>query len=76
MQIVNIHEAKTHFSKLLEKVQGGETVVIAKAGTPIAKLVAWEQDANTIPPPGGLANNGFWIADDFDASIADLFEQE
>lgn len=36
---VNIHEAKTHFSKLLERVQQGEEVVIAKAGKPIARLV-------------------------------------
>jgi prevent-host-death family protein len=36
---VNIHEAKTHLSRLLEKVQQGDEVIIAKAGTPIAKLV-------------------------------------
>jgi prevent-host-death family protein len=36
---VNIHEAKTHLSRLLERVQLGEEVVIAKAGRPIAKLV-------------------------------------
>ena len=38
MQFVNIHEAKTRFSKLLEKVQKGEEIIIAKAGRPIAKL--------------------------------------
>ena len=36
---VNIHEAKTHLSKLLERVALGEEVIIAKAGTPVAKLV-------------------------------------
>jgi prevent-host-death family protein len=36
---VNIHEAKTHLSRLLERVQHGEEIVIAKAGRPIAKLV-------------------------------------
>jgi prevent-host-death family protein len=36
---VNIHEAKTHLSRLIEKVQHGEEVIIAKAGKPIAKLV-------------------------------------
>jgi prevent-host-death family protein len=35
----NIHEAKTHFSKLVEKIQNGEKVIIAKAGYPIAELV-------------------------------------
>jgi len=36
---VNVHEAKTHLSKLLERVALGEEVIIAKAGTPVAKLV-------------------------------------
>jgi prevent-host-death family protein len=36
----NIHEAKTHLSKLLERVQNGEEIVIAKAGTPVARLTA------------------------------------
>jgi prevent-host-death family protein len=39
---VNIHEAKTHLSRLLERVQQGEEVIIAKAGRPIAKLVKIE----------------------------------
>lgn len=37
---VNIHEAKTHLSRLLKKVLAGEEVIIAKAGTPLAKLTA------------------------------------
>lgn len=37
---VNIHEAKTHLSRLLEQVRNGETVIIAKAGEPIAELTA------------------------------------
>jgi len=41
---VNIHEAKTHLSRLLEKVQQGEEVIIAKAGKPIAKLVKLERE--------------------------------
>jgi prevent-host-death family protein len=36
---INIHEAKTHFSKLIERVQQGEELVIAKAGIPVARLV-------------------------------------
>ena len=38
---VNIHEAKTHLSRLLERVQAGEEITIAKAGRPIAKLTAY-----------------------------------
>ena len=36
---VNVHEAKTHFSKLLERVRQGEEIIVAKAGKPVAKLV-------------------------------------
>jgi prevent-host-death family protein len=39
MQIVNVHEAKTHFSKLLSRVNAGEEIIIAKAGKPCARLV-------------------------------------
>jgi prevent-host-death family protein len=39
---VNVHEAKTHFSKLLERVRSGEEVIIAKGGTPCARLVPLE----------------------------------
>ena len=39
MEIVNIHQAKTHLSRLLERVVGGEEIVIAKNGRPIAKVV-------------------------------------
>jgi len=39
MEIVNVHEAKTHFSKLLTRVHAGEEIIIGKAGKPFAKLV-------------------------------------
>ena len=38
-EVVNIHEAKTHLSRLLEQVQGGKEIILAKAGKPIARLV-------------------------------------
>lgn len=44
--VVNIHEAKTHLSRLLEKVQKGKEVVIASAGRPIARLLPFKK-----PPP-------------------------
>lgn len=40
MRTVNIHEAKTHFSRLIEEVSDGEEVIIAKAGKPVARLVS------------------------------------
>ena len=39
MTMVNIHEAKTHLSRLLDRVAAGEEIIIAKAGTPVARLV-------------------------------------
>jgi prevent-host-death family protein len=39
MQAVNVHEAKTHFSRLLSRAHAGEEIIIAKAGEPYAKLV-------------------------------------
>jgi len=40
---VNIHEAKTHLSRLVARAAAGEEIVISKAGTPVAKLVAYER---------------------------------
>ena len=49
---VNIHEAKTHFSRLLQRVAAGEEVVIARAGVPVARLVAVEPKKPPIRPLG------------------------
>ena len=40
-KLVNVHDAKTHFSKLLDRVAGGEEIIIAKAGKPVARLVPY-----------------------------------
>jgi prevent-host-death family protein len=71
MTTVNIHEAKTHFSKLIEQIQNGEEVVIAKAGVPVARLLPYVPQKPRIKPPGGMMGEGFWIADDFDAPLPD-----
>jgi prevent-host-death family protein len=71
---VNIHEAKTHFSRLLERVALGEEVVIAKAGTPVAKLVPLKQAPKK--RVFGSAKGDFTVPDDFndpDPDIEDLF---
>ncbi|MHB1292410.1 MAG: type II toxin-antitoxin system Phd/YefM family antitoxin [Sulfuricella sp.] len=73
MQLVNIHEAKTQLSKLLEQVQAGEDVVIAKAGTPIVRLIPYAPPRRRIAPPGAMEGEG-WIADDFDEPIDKLFD--
>jgi prevent-host-death family protein len=66
---VNIHEAKTQLSKLLRKVAEGEEITIARAGVPVAKLVA-VPPANQQRPLGALEGQ-IYIADDFDASLSD-----
>jgi prevent-host-death family protein len=46
MRQVNVHAAKTHLSRLLEEVEAGETVILARAGKPIAKIVPYEAEAS------------------------------
>ena len=67
--VVNTHEAKTHLSRLLQRVREGEQVTIAHAGVPVARLVAVEEKKATRPL--GFARNKVWIADDFDAPLPD-----
>lgn len=72
MQIVNIHEAKTQFSKLIEAVTHGEEIVIAKAGKPAAKLVP-VQASKPVRKPGALKGK-MRIAADFDAPLPDALQ--
>ena len=60
---VNIHEAKTHLSKLLDRVALGEEVVIAKAGTPVAKLIPVTSKAKKRVL--GTAKGDFVVPEDF-----------
>lgn len=64
MTVVNIHEAKTHLSRLLERVEAGEEIVIARAGKPVARLVAFTREASPRQP--GLWKGKIAIAPDFD----------
>ncbi len=64
----NVHEAKTHFSRLLQKVAAGEEVTIARDGVPVARLVPVE--AALTPRKLGLYSGKIWMADDFDAPLA------
>ncbi len=76
MQIVNIHEAKTHLSRLLEQVAGGDEIIIAKAGKAMARLAPLE--ATPKKRQLGLLKGTLNVPDDFDAPLADshlaLFE--
>lgn len=64
MHIVNIHEAKTHLSRLLEEVAAGEEVIIARAGKPAARLIAYQETTKTRTP--GSWRGQVVIAEDFD----------
>jgi len=75
MQTVNIHEAKTHLSRLIEGAMRGESFIIAKAGKPLVKVTALEpQEAS---PRIGFLAGAFSVPEDFDhlgeAEIASLF---
>lgn len=69
MQTVNIHEAKTQFSRLVDAAAGGEEIVIAKAGKPAARLLPMERP-KTARRFGGLKGK-MRIAEDFDAPLPD-----
>lgn len=64
----NIHEAKTHFSKLLQRALAGEEVIISRAGQPIAKIVPIGDRA---PRRFGMDRGVFEVPEDFDASLPD-----
>ena len=63
--VVNTHEAKTHLSRLLDRVAAGEEVIIAKAGRPVARLVPLEKPTRVLGQDAGL----FEVPDDFDAPL-------
>lgn len=77
VQVVNMHEAKTHLSRLVKAAAEGEPFAIARAGKPLVKVVALEA-----PPPGHSSRTGFLpdvsVPDDFDrmgaAEIGESFE--
>lgn len=75
MKPVNVHDAKTHLSRLLARAEGGQEVVIARAGRPVAKLVPLRP--RRAPRRLGLWAGKGWIAPDFDETpeaLVKLFE--
>ena len=75
MKIVNMHQAKTHLSELIERVRRGEEILIGKSGKPLAKLSAY--DMGDEPRVPGLWKGKVKIAKDFDrlpAGIQRAFE--
>ncbi len=76
MRTVNIHEAKTHLSRLVDRAANGEPFIIAKAGKPLVKVVPLDA-----PPAGEVKRFDFLagqikVPDDFDTMFADEIEKE
>jgi len=69
---VNIHEAKTHLSRLIERVEAGEEITLARAGRPVAKLVPFTR--RTAPRVPGLWKGKVRIAEDFDDPLPEFDE--
>lgn len=66
MKIVNIHEAKTHLSRLIEAAVNGEPFIIARAGKPMVKVEALGASVPVAPDRLGFLASEFTIPDDFD----------
>lgn len=66
-RIVNVHEAKTHLSRLLDRVSQGEEIVIARAGRPVARLVPVRERPERREPGG--ASGLVVVGEDFDAPL-------
>jgi prevent-host-death family protein len=64
MKTVNIHAAKTHFSTLIAEVEGGEEIIIAKAGKPVARLAPLEK--NSFAKSFGMLKGRIHMKDNFD----------
>jgi prevent-host-death family protein len=69
MPQVNLHDAKTQLSRLVEAAAKGQEIVIAKAGKPMARLVPLRPSARRERKPGALRGK-IWVAEDFDAPLS------
>ena len=68
METVNIHQAKTHLSRLLSRVELGEEIIISNRGIPVAKLVPFHVSSNRRDSLG-LDRERFLVPEDFDAPL-------
>lgn len=75
MTTVNVHEAKTHFSRLLDRAAKGETIVIAKAGKPYARLLPLESREETAKRRIGFMKGQMTVPDDIKTPYADEIEE-
>lgn len=72
VKVLNLYEAKTQLSALVEEAAAGAEIVIAKAGRPMAKLVPIRESVRRRP---GRAKGRIWMADDFDAPLPEALQR-
>lgn len=75
MQTINIHEAKTHLSRIVERAARGESFVIAKAGKPMVKVVPLDTPEAVAPKRLGFLAGQVQVPDDFDTMGSQEIEQ-
>jgi prevent-host-death family protein len=73
MKTVNVHQAKTQLSRLLEEVAAGQEIIIAKAGKPVARLVSLRTASKKRQL--GILEGKLTVTPDFDAPLPDAFEE-
>lgn len=71
VRTVNVHEAKTHLSRLIEEAAQGEPFVIARAGVPVVTVMAYAGPQPAPPRRVGFLTGAFEVPDDFDTLFAD-----
>ena len=80
MKTVNMHEAKTHLSRLVDLAEKGEPFIIAKAGKPVVKVTSIKAEAPKAPRRFGFLAGQISVPDDFDTMMQDeiiaMFEGE
>ena len=67
LRMINIHEAKTHLSRLVEKAAAGESFIIAKAGKPLVKVMPLDTPTGKQIRRTGFLAGQFSVPDDFDS---------
>lgn len=75
MRTVNMHEAKTHLSRLVDRAANGEPFIIAKAGKPLVKVVPIDAAGEQKPRRLGFMKGAFKVPDDFDTMFAAEIEE-
>lgn len=75
MRTINIHEAKTHLSRLVDEAEQGDSFIIAKAGKPKVQVIRLDSPLYTVKRRLGFLKGQIKVPDDFDTMMADEIEE-